>query len=331
MDYYEDAADACIVMDYMKGVTLAELLEDSPVYDWPIIRKWLVELLEVLLFLHAQPTPIVHGDIKPSNIMLTEESGLVLVDFGAALLEDVVSNRDLQLTPAYAAPERLAGRVDIRSDVYAFGRLLRELLRVYRSKDPRLYYVAWKCCRRDCEKRYKNCQSIKAVLQSRTREEKNTGRKSLFCAVVVLLLLVLPIMKGATTEQSAISHPLNEATYIKEYTKQNQRIIELMEHGMLKEADQETCVKLLADTEVLHKKMSSRTYKERVLYSMLLLNQLLKRYDRAAALYELLMISQPFPSAYCYEYAHMVLRIGKDKAQADRLVRYGHSREADNY
>ena len=82
---------------------------------------------------HAHKQGIVHRDIKPSNIMLEPNGRIRVMDFG--LVRSVVTDTDSSVsagvvgTPSYMAPERYsAGNVDHRSDIYAFGVVLYELV-----------------------------------------------------------------------------------------------------------------------------------------------------------------------------------------------------------
>ncbi len=88
--------------------------------------RYLRELLLPLAWMHSLETPVVHGDLKPENIMMTEESRLVLVDFGlAAHMPLGALGGDI----AYLAPEKLLGLSgEEESDVYSVGVIWYELL-----------------------------------------------------------------------------------------------------------------------------------------------------------------------------------------------------------
>lgn len=88
------------------------------------LRCVLPQLLAALAHLHA--AGVVHRDVKPSNVLVTAEGRLVLLDFGVAGPSGVSPN--LSGTPEYMAPELLDGRVGPAADVYAVGVLLYEAL-----------------------------------------------------------------------------------------------------------------------------------------------------------------------------------------------------------
>jgi serine/threonine-protein kinase Stk1 len=123
-----------IVMELLQGPTLDRLLCERPLgLPWQELREIALPLLDALAHSHA--SGILHGDIKPSNILLSEE-GVRLFDFGlgqaeAGRLDGLASisrQRMNAWTPGYAAPEILEGAALTRTaDVYAMGCVLYEL------------------------------------------------------------------------------------------------------------------------------------------------------------------------------------------------------------
>ena len=94
------------VMDFVSGKELKWYQDQGYVLDEKTIRKWLVQLLDVLEYLHNQTPKIIHGDIKPANIMVTDEGNICLIDFNISL-----GDGDLSvitgISEAYAAPEQI--------------------------------------------------------------------------------------------------------------------------------------------------------------------------------------------------------------------------------
>ncbi|MEE1824180.1 protein kinase [Streptomyces sp. BE20] len=131
-DAGEDGGELYLVMQRVTGVSLADLIaEDAP---FPVERAVAVaaQLCTALAAVHA--VPVVHRDLKPSNVMVREDGRTVLLDLGIATALDPEATR-LTLTgvpigsPSYMAPEQaLAATVDPRSDLYALGCLLHEML-----------------------------------------------------------------------------------------------------------------------------------------------------------------------------------------------------------
>lgn len=123
-----------IVMEYIEGKTLAQLLEDRDAFPVRETLKISVEIAEALSAAHRQN--IIHRDIKPANIML--ENGTVkLTDFGLARFTDNADNisasNEILGTPLYLPPEYIRGEIlDTRMDQYSFGVTLYHML----SGDP---------------------------------------------------------------------------------------------------------------------------------------------------------------------------------------------------
>jgi serine/threonine protein kinase/tetratricopeptide (TPR) repeat protein len=131
-------------MEFLPGETLAERLrrEGSPPFDAAV--RILLQIAEGLSAAHR--AGVVHRDLKPGNIMLiptaTREERVVVTDFGLArrtlgIDESQVSVTSLAGTPAYMAPEQLAGgRATFECDVYAFGVIAYQLLAGCHPSDP---------------------------------------------------------------------------------------------------------------------------------------------------------------------------------------------------
>ena len=121
-----------IVMEWLKGQTLEEALEERGTFEPARAIKVIVGVLEALEKAHA--AGIVHRDIKPANLFLLEDDERVkIMDFGIAHVEqsDLVKTQAHAIlgTPLYAAPEQLMGvGSERRSDLYATGVVLYEML-----------------------------------------------------------------------------------------------------------------------------------------------------------------------------------------------------------
>ncbi len=121
-----------IVMKYLEGVTLTEYRKEhggklSPEAALPIVRQ----VCKGLDAIHAQG--FIHRDIKPGNIFVAPNGHVTILDFGIArdpTSQDRTQAGMLVGTPAYMSPEQVMGKdtIDSRSDLYAFGVVLYELL-----------------------------------------------------------------------------------------------------------------------------------------------------------------------------------------------------------
>ena len=115
-----------LVMEYVEGRSLRDLVADHGPYSWEEARPLLVEIARSLADVHA--AGIIHRDVKPSNILVLPDGRIRLTDFGIARAFDqsrLTGSATMLGTPAYLAPE---GARDERSDLYALGVLAYELL-----------------------------------------------------------------------------------------------------------------------------------------------------------------------------------------------------------
>jgi len=114
-------------MEFVSGKNLEELLAQSPI-SFSRAAVWGADLASALSYAHR--AGIIHGDVKPSNIRVTENEQVKLVDFGVARFASQVSGSDRVLgTPAYLSPEQIEGqKQDGRSDLFSLGVVLYEMI-----------------------------------------------------------------------------------------------------------------------------------------------------------------------------------------------------------
>jgi serine/threonine protein kinase len=138
-DFFEEGGCLYLVMDYVAGETLEELLAGAQSGRLPQgqVLNVVRQLCDVLEYLHSRNPPVIFRDLKPSNVMLTPEGQVKLIDFGIARLFKATQSQDTVTlgTPGYAAPEQWghAGQSDARSDIYGLGVLM---LRLVTGYDP---------------------------------------------------------------------------------------------------------------------------------------------------------------------------------------------------
>ncbi len=115
-----------LVMEYVDGKTLEKTLDDGPL---PLERAavWAADLASALA--RAHQCKVIHGDVKPANILITKEGQVKLGDFGIARFATQVSGSGSVLgTPAYLSPEQiLGGKQDTRSDLFSLGIILYQM------------------------------------------------------------------------------------------------------------------------------------------------------------------------------------------------------------
>ena len=131
-DSGEDGPNSYIVMELVKGHTLRQVLQSDEEISQDEAVQIVTEILEALEYSHAEG--IIHRDIKPGNIMITESGKVKVMDFGIArALDDIgatmTNTWSVVGTAQYLSPEQATGdSADARSDIYSVGCLMYELL-----------------------------------------------------------------------------------------------------------------------------------------------------------------------------------------------------------
>ncbi|GLJ78750.1 Stk1 family PASTA domain-containing Ser/Thr kinase [Microbacterium imperiale] len=139
-DQGQDGEMAYLVMEYLPGITLRELLREQKRLTIPQTITIMDAILSGLAAAHR--AGIVHRDVKPENVLLAEDGRIKIGDFGLAraTTANTATGQMLLGTIAYLAPELVTrGTADARSDIYALGILLYEMLageQPYKGEQP---------------------------------------------------------------------------------------------------------------------------------------------------------------------------------------------------
>ncbi len=117
-----------LVMDYIAGEDLEDIVEKrGPLNEQEALRT-MMQVLDALDYLHRQNPPVIHRDVKPSNIKVQPDGTAIIVDFGIAkryLPGKETVGAAAAVTPGYSPPEQYGqGITDARSDIYALGATL---------------------------------------------------------------------------------------------------------------------------------------------------------------------------------------------------------------
>jgi len=193
VSYHEltDTSDECsVLMDYVSGTTLDVFVSEQPDYfTHPAHqRKFVQQLCHALHEIHSHQA--LHLDLKPSNIMLTNVNHDVrLIDLGCSYTD---ARPDLMgQTDGYAAPEQRDGsyNVDARTDIYALGRILKELL----PSSSNLHPITRRCLKERKEERFQSVSEILTLIEGKGKSAK-MWRMFLTLIIVAILLAVAAFM-----------------------------------------------------------------------------------------------------------------------------------------
>jgi len=169
-----------LVMEYIGGGDLRSLLRGPGLLPDQALLA-ISQICDALCAAHREG--VVHHDIKPENILITQDGYIKLVDFGLArplrANAHALTSAGIVLgTPAYMAPEQCEGSADHRSDIYALGVMLYEMLTGKRPRgvfdppskrakiDPRLDEVVMKALQQEPDRRYQDASDLKRDVDS---------------------------------------------------------------------------------------------------------------------------------------------------------------------
>jgi serine/threonine protein kinase len=129
-DYGEQEGTAYLVMEYVAGGTLAQLMNGRPM-AWSGAIQYVVPIARALA--HAHSRKIIHCDVKPGNVLLPRPDWPVLADFGLFQMWGTLQSREtaglMSGTPAYVSPEQVTGEpVSQQSDIFSLGVIIYELI-----------------------------------------------------------------------------------------------------------------------------------------------------------------------------------------------------------
>lgn len=121
-----------LVMDYVEGETLEDILNSTLTEDCllseELVIDWVIQVCDILDYLHNYEPMIIHRDIKPANLMENKKGKIMLLDFGIAHIFEKRDTKTRIGSAGYAAPEQYAGNAYPQSDIFALGAVFHTLL-----------------------------------------------------------------------------------------------------------------------------------------------------------------------------------------------------------
>ena len=158
-----------VIEEYIDGKTLDEYIKNNNLLSEEDAAFYICELCDILIQIHR--AGIIHRDIKPSNIIITEENKLYLIDFDISRVYKNDKNLDTALlgTKGYAAPEQFGfSQTDVRTDIYAVGVLLNQLitgkLPIEQIPKTSIKKIISRCVDIDPQRRYQSAKRLKSAV-----------------------------------------------------------------------------------------------------------------------------------------------------------------------
>ena len=210
MDFVEDNGDIYTVMEFISGNSFKQYLDVGTAFPEKSEIIWMKQVAATLCYLHNQKPPIIHSDLKPGNIMLTNSGNVCLIDFNISF--SLGGNGFVNgYTKNYASPEQIRAwkynqtqpnpslrkKIDKRSDIYSMGATFYHIVtgskpmpddngyvQDIREKKPEMNQlfgaVIMKCLEPDLKKRYQRAEDVLYDLQTmaqRSKEYRSLLRK----------------------------------------------------------------------------------------------------------------------------------------------------------
>lgn len=235
IDIFEDSQGTFLVERYIEGCSLENVLRLGQQIREGQICDWGIQLSQVLSYLHNLETPIIHCDMKPSNVMLTHDDRLVLIDFGISKRQGI-TDKAAGLTLRYAAPEQFQGKaresetakqrfgilpaeqkdwkIDERTDLFSVGVILYELLvgriptaatvqEIYKYATPKMADAISKCLKLNPDERFQTADELTEALGKVKNQRVDMARK-LVLRRVATVCCVAALLGGVSSTASAV-------------------------------------------------------------------------------------------------------------------------------
>ena len=227
IDVIENEDAFLIVMDYIEGKSLADILAEEGAQPQEFVIEWAKQLCDTLEYLHTRTPAIIYRDLKPANIMVKPDGNITLIDFGTAreYKEKNIADTTCLGTVGYAAPEQFGGmgQTDARTDIYCLGATLYHLVTGNNPSDPPyeirnireinpalssgLEKIISKCTQRNPDDRFQSCAELAYALENYEKADDEYKAKQMqkFVAFIAMAFATLVFaVSGIVAQQTAI-------------------------------------------------------------------------------------------------------------------------------
>lgn len=177
-DIEEEAESLCIIEEYIPGESLFSYCLKQNLQGTEIL-SFMIQLCDLLEYLHSREQAVLHLDLKPENLKV-HEGKLFLLDFGSAVFKSEVGKKEgLSGTPGFCAPECYEGSAAEYSDVYSAGKILdfmlkhgawqkRKRMSLRQTREQRLRLrlerIVWRATKEKPSERYAEARTMKKAL-----------------------------------------------------------------------------------------------------------------------------------------------------------------------
>ena len=209
-NFWEQDGKLVVIEELIQGQTLEKILSENESaaeasgLSFEKKKQILLSLCDALTFLHSADPPIIHRDVKASNIMITDDGAVKLIDYDAAKQYAPGAAKDTALigTQGIAAPEQYGfAQSDERTDIYALGKLVERML----PENESAAAIVRKATQMEPDRRYPSAARMRAALMKMKEQpavsfrlssklpdikDKKADRKKLVLATAVLLAAV---------------------------------------------------------------------------------------------------------------------------------------------
>lgn len=180
LECFDDGENCVAIEEYINGRRLDDYCKEQSVTLYDCIRLSM-DICNGLEAIHEKG--IIHRDIQPKNIIVSNEGTLKLIDFDISRIENEESDKDTELlgTVGYAAPEQYGfSQTSNRSDIYSVGVVLRDICKSYEetstgdsAKLQQIKPIINKCMEMDPKNRYKNVTELRKALETAIKSSDN--------------------------------------------------------------------------------------------------------------------------------------------------------------
>lgn len=186
---FDDGKQTIVIEEYLNGRNMQDFIAEQNFLEEEAAKKILLQFCKGLALLHQ--SRIIHRDIKPSNLILINDKRVKLIDFDAARLEKENKENDTRYlgTKGYAPPEQYGfGQTDCRSDIYALGVTMKELLGD--SYKGSLLRILDKCTQLNPKDRYQSMEKLEHAIKNTVMIKKNR----FLTGIVVIGIVIIGII-----------------------------------------------------------------------------------------------------------------------------------------